>query len=108
MKTFLLTLLILSYFNYYSLAQALPTISNSGISSIDNYLKEQSTSKQIPGVAAIVANKKHIMYKNAFGMNSIKSNSALNIDAIFAIASMTKAVTAVAVMQLYEQGRIDR
>ena len=47
------------------------------------------------------------MYKNAFGMNSIKSNSALNIDDIFAIASMTKDVTAVAVMQLYEQRRID-
>jgi CubicO group peptidase (beta-lactamase class C family) len=106
MKRFLSTLLIFSYFNYYSVSQSLPTISQNGIVSISTYLKEQTTSKQIPGVVAIVANKKEIIYKNVFGMNSIKGSRALKIDDIFAIASMTKAVTAVAVMQLYEQGKI--
>jgi methyl acetate hydrolase len=55
--------------------------------------------KQVPGVVAMAANPDGIVYEGAFGFNK---------DTIFAIASMTKPITAVAVMQLVEAGRMSR
>lgn len=60
----------------------------------------------VPGFVAVVANKKKIIYKKAVGYNSIANNDTLRIDDIFNIASMTKAITSVVIMQLFEQGRI--
>src|SRR5581483_2637784 len=53
--------------------------------------------KKIPGAVAMVASGDEIAYDKAFGMKP---------DTIFAIASMTKPVTSVAVMQLVEAGKI--
>lgn len=107
MKRVLSTLLIFFHFSYYSLCQSGPTFSQEDIVKINSYLTEKTTNKQVPGVVAMVANKKDIIYKYVCGINSIGKKNELKIDNIFAIASMTKAVTAVAVMQLFEQGKIN-
>src|SRR5436190_20123086 len=64
---------------------------------IDQVLKTAVDQKKIPGAVAMVASGDEIAYEGAFGMNK---------DTIFAIASMTKPVTSVAVMQLVEAGKI--
>jgi CubicO group peptidase (beta-lactamase class C family) len=64
---------------------------------IDRVLKDAIDRKAVPGVVAMVANDKGIVYTHAHGYDP---------DAIFAIASMTKPVTSVAVMQLVEAGKI--
>lgn len=89
--------------------QSLPGISANGIKEIkeiNTYLKSQTTNKNIPGIVAVVANINNIIYKNAFGLNTIKRNDTMNMDNLFFIASMTKAITCVAVMQLLEKGKI--
>ena len=47
-----------------------------------------------------------VIYQGAFGMADIAEARAMKLDALFRLASMTKPVTAVAAMQLVEQGRI--
>ncbi len=72
---------------------------------IDEALRGAVARKEIPGVVAMAANRDRILYRGAFGVADIGTGRALREDALFRIASMTKAVTSVAAMQLVEQGR---
>jgi methyl acetate hydrolase len=60
----------------------------------------------VPGVVAVAANDKGVIYQGAFGTRDLAQGPAMTVDTIFRIASMTKAVTSVAAMQLVEQGRL--
>lgn len=71
---------------------------------IDQAIEEDIEAGEIPGAVAIVARHGKIVYHRAFGSADVASNEAMRTDSIFRIASMTKAVTSVAAMVLYEQG----
>ncbi|HEY4168437.1 MAG TPA: serine hydrolase domain-containing protein [Reyranella sp.] len=58
------------------------------------------------GVAAMVADESHELYRSAFGFADLEKRQALRVDDVFFIASMTKIVTALACVQLIEQGRL--
>jgi CubicO group peptidase (beta-lactamase class C family) len=60
---------------------------------------------RIPGVVALVARHGKIVYHKAFGLADNASQRALQKDDIFRIASQSKAITATAVMILWEEGR---
>lgn len=75
------------------------TIENALVNSIDEEL--------VTGVVAAVGSATETIYLGAFGMAGADSAKKMGDDAIFRIASMTKAVTSVAIMQLVEQGLID-
>ena len=74
---------------------------------IDQLLQDAVDRHEIPGVVAIVANKDQILYHGAFGKMEVENDVEMQRDAIFDIASMTKPITSVAVMMLYEEGRLD-
>src|SRR5438067_3492817 len=69
-------------------------------------LREGVQRHKIPAATAVVANGKTITYTGAFGMRDAASGIAAAPDSIFSIASMTKAVTSAAAMQLVEQGKM--
>ncbi len=72
---------------------------------IDKVLQEYVDKKWIAGASAIIAKDGKIVYYKATGYNDVENKTALNRDAIFRIASQTKAITSVAVMMLYEEGK---
>jgi methyl acetate hydrolase len=55
---------------------------------------------------ALAADDRGIFYKAAFGMRAVDKPEPMTADSVFRIASMTKAVTGAAAVQLVEQGRI--
>ncbi len=61
--------------------------------------------KDASGVVVMAANRKGVVYQGAFGVADIDQATPLKMDSLFRIASMTKAVTSTAAMQLVEQGR---
>lgn len=73
---------------------------------IDALLASSVEAGRIPGVIAIAATADEIIYEGAAGFRDIESNTAMTVDTITQIASMTKAITSVAVMQLVEQGKV--
>src|SRR3954451_18586751 len=73
---------------------------------IDQVLREKSDAKEIPGVVAIAADSKEVIYQGAFGKRDLSKNDPMTTDSVFWIASMTKAITAAAGMQLVEQGKL--
>jgi methyl acetate hydrolase len=64
---------------------------------IDALLRSAVEKKRVPLVVAMVADGRGVIYEHATGASK---------DGIFAIASMTKPVTAVAAMQLVESGKV--
>jgi methyl acetate hydrolase len=73
---------------------------------IDAVLRQAVEAKEVPGVVAIAANDKGVIYEGAFGTRNLAQGAAMTPDTIFRIASMTKAATSVAAMQLVEQGKL--
>ena len=73
---------------------------------IDSVLRKPIETGAIPGVAALAADDQGIFYEGAFGRRTIDKPDTMTLDSVFRIASMTKAITATAAMQLVERGRI--
>ena len=73
---------------------------------IDQVLGQKTDSKEIPGVVAMAATGNEVIYQGAFGKRDLSKDDAMTADGVFWIASMTKAVTAAAGMQLVEQGKL--
>jgi CubicO group peptidase (beta-lactamase class C family) len=74
--------------------------------SIDATLKAGLDRRKIPSCTAMVATADRITYTGAFGKRDAAATSSLSPDAIFFIASMTKAITTAAAMQLIERGKL--
>src|SRR5215217_4925645 len=77
-----------------------------GSATIDASLRGAVERKDVPGVVALVTDRQRVLYQGAFGVADVATGRALDADALFRIASMTKPVTSVALMQLIEQGRL--
>src|SRR6187399_1758418 len=73
---------------------------------LDNSLREAVERKDVPGVVALVTDRDRVLYQSAFGVADVSTGRPLTSDALFRIASMTKPITSVALMQLIEQGRL--
>ena len=73
---------------------------------LDTSLRGAVERKDVPGVVALITDRDRVLYQSAFGVADVSTGRPLTADALFRIASMTKPVTSVALMQLVEQGRI--
>jgi methyl acetate hydrolase len=73
---------------------------------IDAILRHAVESGQVPGVVAMATNGRDTVYEGAFGVRRLGDPAPMTLDSVFWIASMTKAITSVACMQLVEQGRV--
>src|SRR5215207_9415886 len=76
------------------------------IAAIDTALRTAVERGDVPGVVALVTDREHILYRGAFGVADVSSRRPMAVDSMFRIASMTKAVTSLALMQLIEQGKL--
>ena len=71
---------------------------------IDAVINAEIASGKIPGAVALVARNGKIAYFKSFGFADIDAQTPMQKDSIFRLASMTKAITSVAAMILYERG----
>jgi CubicO group peptidase (beta-lactamase class C family) len=73
---------------------------------IDEVLRRGQEQRKIPAVVAMTGTADSVTYAGAFGTRDAESGTAVGMDSMFAIASMTKAVTSTAAMQLVERGKM--
>src|SRR5271170_1220211 len=76
------------------------------LTEVDRAFRQATDAQQVPGVVAMAATDKEIIYQGAFGKRDIAKPDAMTLDSVFWIASMTKAITTTAAMQLVEQGKL--
>lgn len=74
--------------------------------SIDGFIKNKLDEHHIPGIAACIVKDNEIEWSNAYGWADIENKVSMSIDAIMNIGSISKTVTATAIMQLWEKGQL--
>lgn len=77
-----------------------------GRTGIDETLRASLEKRKIPAAVAMVATPDHITFVGAYGKRDSASGVSVTEGSIFSIASMTKAITSVAALQLVEQGKL--
>src|SRR5262245_31855451 len=73
---------------------------------IEDVLRRGVDAGDTVGVVAMAATEKGVLYEGAAGLRALDQTAAMTPDTVFRIASMTKAITSVAAMQLVEQGKL--
>ena len=76
------------------------------LSRVDAALRSAVDAGEVPGVVAMAATDRGLLYEGAFGRRGRGGVEAMTPDTVFRIASMTKAITSIAAMQLVEQGKL--
>lgn len=94
-------------------AQDLPTakpedvgLSSERLQRLSAVFQAYATDKKMAGSVVLIARHGKVAYFNSFGKRDIESNSDMKNDAIFRIASQTKALVSVGIMILQEEGKL--
>jgi len=80
-------------------------ISAERLARIDKMCGEEVTNGNLPGIVSMVVRNGKIVHWKAYGMADNQAGKEMKRDAIFRIASQTKAITSTAVMILWEEGK---
>jgi CubicO group peptidase (beta-lactamase class C family) len=92
-------------------AEPVPAVDANGFSPerlqrLDTVIQDYIARRQLAGAVVSIARDGRPAYLKAYGMQDIENGKPMPTDAIMRIASMSKAVTTVAVMMLYEDGKL--
>lgn len=107
-------LVILATFPALLTAQAASRPASSGAAAfsverlrrVDEYLQQQVDSGRIAGAVGLVLRDGKVVYEHAVGYADKESGRRMSTDAMFRIASQTKALTSIAIMMLLEEGKV--
>lgn len=103
---------LVQFFPSFVLAQGIKVsspesvgLSLARLNRIDPVINDYVNKGKIPGAVAIIARHGKLAYFKSFGMKDVNTQKRMSDDALFRIMSMTKPITSVAVMTLYEEGK---
>jgi CubicO group peptidase (beta-lactamase class C family) len=80
-------------------------LSSTRIAHIRAAMNQYVAEKKIPGAIGLIARRGKIAYQEIFGMADMEASKPMRLDTIHRIYSMSKPITSVAVMMLYEEGK---
>lgn len=80
-------------------------LSSNRLTNIRAVMNQHVTDKEIPGASGLIARHGKIAYQETFGMADMEVGKPMRMDTIHRIYSMSKPITSVAVMMLYEEGK---
>ena len=80
--------------------------SSERLSRLTSVLSDYAEQKRLSGAVAMVLRDGKTVYFESFGMRDVEAGDLMPDDAIFRIASQTKAIVSVAVMMLQEEGKL--
>ena len=80
--------------------------SQAGLARMDDFFAREIAAKRVPGAVVAIARDGKLVHYKAYGQLDAAKGTPMPIDAVFALASMTKPMAAVAGLKLMEQGRL--
>lgn len=99
-------ILFLTFGLFFNLTYAQQKEDEQLVTYFDKILSEQFKTDE-PGVTVLVSRNGQIIYKKAFGTANLELNTPMQVDNVFWVASIGKQFTAVAILQLMEQGKLN-
>ena len=111
MKKFLFILFVLSIITINAQTLELASPESAGMSSkrlerLTDRFKQYIHEGALPGTVTLIARKGKIVYLEALGESDLEAHKKMKEDAIFRIASQTKAIISVGIMMLQEEGKL--
>src|SRR3954470_6065555 len=80
--------------------------SQQGLARLDDFFAREIAAKRVPGAVVAIARDSKLVHYKAYGQLDPAKGTPMPLDAVFALASMTKPMAAVAGLTLMEQGRL--
>lgn len=74
---------------------------------ITNYVEKTIKERNIPGASVAVIKDSKVIFIQSFGFANIETNTTVNNESVFQLASLTKPFTALCIIKLVEQGKVD-
>lgn len=107
MKNLLSSLLFASFlvFSFSNCGDEEIEINNA--SDFDEFLADEMDSQNIPAMSVLIFKDGEILQEEYLGQSNIQQNAALRSDDLFLLASVSKVITATALLQLQEDGRFE-
>lgn len=82
----------------------MPTFDSSRLARIGDVGRRYVDAGKIPNAVVQVADSTGVVYSDAYGWADVESQTPISMDSIFRIYSMTKPITSITLMQLFEEG----
>jgi len=105
MKKIYLTIILISLV-YLGYAQNNEKDFTDAFNVIEAWLDAQKDFERIPGITAIVVEDQQVLWKAGFGLSNIEEDIKADPSTLFSICSISKLFTSIAIMKLYEQGKL--
>src|SRR6476469_2727665 len=80
--------------------------SQQGLTRLDDFFAREIAAKRVPGAVVAIAREGKLVHYKAYGQLDATKGTPMPLDAVFALASMTKPMAAVAGLTLMEHGRL--
>lgn len=77
------------------------------VKEIEALVGAEMAKQKIPGLTVAVVSDRRVRWSSGFGVQDIENNVAAKPATVYRLGSISKPITAVAVMQLFERGRLD-
>ena len=79
---------------------------DSSLAVVDRLVQDFITKHKVPGVSIAMTDKGQVVYSKGFGCADLETQTSVTTNSLFRIASLSKPITAVAILQLVEQGKL--
>ena len=73
---------------------------------LESQIADLMQQMRIPGMSISIISEDSIIYNRAFGARNLETNLPVTTDTLFGIGSCTKSFTALAILQLVQEGKI--
>jgi CubicO group peptidase (beta-lactamase class C family) len=100
---FIIVLILLVRFGY---AQNVKKDYTDAFNLIEVWLEAQKDFEKLPGITAIVVEDQQVLWKGGFGFANLEKEIKADPSSLFSICSISKLFTSIAIMQLYEEGKL--
>jgi len=74
---------------------------------IEALISAEMAKQKIPGLSVAVVTDRQLRWSSGYGLSDVENNVAAKASTVYRLASISKPITATAVMQLFERGRVD-
>ena len=101
------TLLQLSVFSVLGWSQAALEISPSTIRRLERALEAERVAQKVVGMSVAVGHKGALRYSGGFGLADFENGYPARPDSVYRFGSISKTITAVAALELYDRGKLD-
>jgi len=103
-KTFYLMLLLVAALPCVAADKTVAGFDPARLAVMDQMIRQEVDSGRVAGVVVAVARQGQVVHNKAYGFANIENDEAMTTDKLFRLYSMTKPITSVALLTLYEKG----